>query len=492
MDNKSSHYLRFIFDRQLFEFTCLPFGLNVAPFVFTKLMKPVMSFLRKQGHRSVIYLDDILGFGDSMDNCLSNIKATINLLGNLGFRINKKKSQIQPNMVREYLGMIYNSRDMTVELPESKIHKVLRAISLFENLKTCSIRKWASFVGLIGSCCPAVRYGRLYTKVFEQLRYSNLVSNNNNFDALMELPDGLEPIFEWWRQNVTAARNPIRNLNYTRVIFIDASNTGWGAFCNGQKTHGFWSETELKFHINRLEILAILFGLKSFASDYRSCEILLRVDNTTAIAYVNKMGGVQYPHLHAIAQEIWQWCEARDIWVQASYIRSTDNVEANEESRVKNIDGEWSLAQNIFSNVTKMFGTPSIDLFASRLNKKCERYYSWRKDPEALAVDAFTRDWGSEPCFWAFPPFALILKTLKKIKTDEATGLMVVANWPNQAWYPVFHSLLINKPIHLQPSDSLLQSPFRSIRHPLRKSLALIVGRLSGRPSVLEVSPSQQ
>ena len=34
-------YLRFSFRGQIYEFTCLPFGLCIAPFVFTKIMKPV-------------------------------------------------------------------------------------------------------------------------------------------------------------------------------------------------------------------------------------------------------------------------------------------------------------------------------------------------------------------------------------------------------------------------------------------------------------------
>lgn len=35
-------YLRFIFEDNLYEFNCLPFGLNSAPYVFTKVMKPVV------------------------------------------------------------------------------------------------------------------------------------------------------------------------------------------------------------------------------------------------------------------------------------------------------------------------------------------------------------------------------------------------------------------------------------------------------------------
>ena len=53
-------YLRFIWRDQRYEFTCLPFGYNLAPRVFTKIFKPGVAQLRLNGLRIVIFLDDIL------------------------------------------------------------------------------------------------------------------------------------------------------------------------------------------------------------------------------------------------------------------------------------------------------------------------------------------------------------------------------------------------------------------------------------------------
>lgn len=39
-------YLRFQYKDTLYEFNCLPFGLCTAPYVFTKILKPVMQYLR--------------------------------------------------------------------------------------------------------------------------------------------------------------------------------------------------------------------------------------------------------------------------------------------------------------------------------------------------------------------------------------------------------------------------------------------------------------
>ncbi len=56
----SQKYLRFLWKNKTYQFKALPFGLNIAPMIFTRLMKPVAGFLRKQGVRLIVYLDDML------------------------------------------------------------------------------------------------------------------------------------------------------------------------------------------------------------------------------------------------------------------------------------------------------------------------------------------------------------------------------------------------------------------------------------------------
>ena len=41
-----------------FMFTVLPFGLSSAPYIFTKLLRPLVKHWRSQGIHTVVYLDD--------------------------------------------------------------------------------------------------------------------------------------------------------------------------------------------------------------------------------------------------------------------------------------------------------------------------------------------------------------------------------------------------------------------------------------------------
>lgn len=326
VSESSSKYLRFIFQGQCFEYLCLPFGLNVAPYVFTKVLRPVVNHLRERGFSSVVYLDDFLIIASSKWECIRNVKATTELLEYLGFIINYNKSSLKPKHKAEFLGIIFNSRKMELILPENKKQKMIELLNKFRPGKVIPIRKWSSFVGSINACSPAVKYSRIYIKGFERIRYLGLL---NNYETKICIPRKLESVFDWWKNNIPRSSNPIRQGKFKYEIFSDASTTGWSAFCKGNRARGFWTEKEKEWHINRLELQAALLALKSLAKNIRNCEILLRMDNTMAISYVNKMGGVQHPNLQKIAKEIWQWREVRDIWLVASYIKSEDNIEAD-------------------------------------------------------------------------------------------------------------------------------------------------------------------
>ena len=58
-------YLKFIWKDKLFQYSCLPNGIAMAPRLFTKLMKVVFASLRKMGYMNCGYIDDSLLLGDT-------------------------------------------------------------------------------------------------------------------------------------------------------------------------------------------------------------------------------------------------------------------------------------------------------------------------------------------------------------------------------------------------------------------------------------------
>lgn len=255
------------------------------------------------------------------------------------------------------------------------------------------------------------------------------------------------------------------------------------------KSHGWWTVEEKVEHINLLELKAAYYALRCFASNVVSQDIILRVDNTTAIACINKMGSIRYPKFAEVTRLIWQWCERRDIYIFASYIKSSENVVADDQSRIVSTETEWELASFAFIKINREFGPFEVDLFATHVNSKCASFVSWFPDPFAVAVDAFTQDW-STCYFYAFPPFSIITKVLRKIINDQAEGVLVVPWWDTQPWFPVFNKLLVSPILIFDPKPNLLHSPFSS-QHPLWRNISLAAGKLSAKLFVERESLSQ-
>ena len=47
---------------------------------------------------------------------------------------------------------------------------------------------------------------------------------------------------------------------------------------------------ESNLHINCKELLAASFAVKAFTKEVQNVHVLIQIDNTTTIAYINKMG----------------------------------------------------------------------------------------------------------------------------------------------------------------------------------------------------------
>ena len=101
-------------------------------------------------------------------------------------------------------------------------------------------------------------------------------------------------------------------------------------------------------------------------------------------------------HLNVITllDPFWMWCITRGIWLSAARLPGKGNTTTDKASRIFHDHTEWKLDSNIYASTRQALETPSIDLFASRLNFQTKRCIVWHPDPGAFAIDAFSVDWG--------------------------------------------------------------------------------------------------
>ena len=490
-------YLRFTFEGQLYEFTCLPNGLISAPRFFTKIMKVALSHLRnKSGITISGYLDDnILVNNDSLQKALTEGTIAAELFQLLGFTINIPKSVVFPTKVIVHLGFIIDSVRMIVTMTEEKTQKILKFVQVVLHHRNPTIRQVARLIGKINATGPANRWAALFTKNMEIEKIRALKCNGFNYDAKMSLSEETKQDLIWVNTHLADSLAPIRCSKPDYVIYTDASNQGWGCYDpqTGSTGGGRWSIQEQRLHINLLELKAILFGVRSLCTNLQGNHVRIMTDNTTALACLNKQGSVKSRSCNKMTRLIWDFAMGQYVWLSAAHCPGALNVEADEASRVFDDKTEWTLRKDIFEILCKHFRKPDIDLFASRLNCQVQRYCSWQPDPGAVYVDSLMYDWSEEAFVYAFPPFSIIYKVIQKWIHDKAHGILVVPFWPTQPWFTLFNQMTCDTPITFDVVTDELMLPFASSEsvnqmgqsctnhsHPLAGRLTMMVGRCHG------------
>ena len=149
-------FLRFRWQNNIDQFTCLPFGLSMAPRVFTKLLKPAMAYLRSKGARSVIHIDDILHMGQGEEIVQDHTAITLNLLEALGYLVNYPKSQLVPMQSLDFLGFRINSITMPLSLPDTKVTHIRQEAQRIQGLEQVSARQLAQLIRKLLAAIQAV------------------------------------------------------------------------------------------------------------------------------------------------------------------------------------------------------------------------------------------------------------------------------------------------------------------------------------------------
>lgn len=436
-----------------------------------------------------MYLDDSYLQGDTYSQCLANVTVTKDLLSDLGFVINYEKSVLVPTQELVSLGFVLNSQTMLISLTSQKVQTLIVAVKQIQRASHYTIRQVAELLGIMISYSIAIPYGLLYTKILEHENAIALKENNGNFDSKMVLSSDSYNDLNWWLHAAQHNGAPLFRECPTITMSTDASSKGWGAVCDGNSKGGQWTIEEITYkdNINYLELNAVLLGMQAYHNVLVNRHVRVKIHNSTAVANINHMTGTHSVQCNSIARKIWQYAAAHNIWLTAEHVPGKDNYLADKESHIFHDNTEWMLCTSVFERITQQFFLPDIDLFASRLNHQVDNYISWRPDPGAVFVDAFTCNWSSYK-FYAFPPFSLIDRVLQKIVHDKAEGLLLVPDWTTQLWFPILIKMCVTTPRIIQARKRLLVLPYaRDKVHPLSQHLSLRVCHVSGNSTSVKV-----
>jgi hypothetical protein len=473
MKTVHTKFLGFSWKGKFYRWTSLPFGLSQAPWIFTKILKPVAAFFRMLAIFLFISFNDMLLFHKNKKVLEQQVDFVGKVLSVLGFEVNFKKSIIIPCQRIPFLGFIIDSTKMMIFVPPEKLGKFKDTIKGFLEKGQTSVHDLSKIVGQMNSFCTAILPGHLHFRNIEKFIHDTLFENNQNYNFKTKLSSLVRKDLEWWFQWANNFNGKPCRIPETKVkIFSDSSLFRWGAISQGKMVSVLWSSSDNR-HINIKELEAALRAFQSFIKiPFHSVSTVeLFTDNYCTVHAINAFGSSRNSAINTLATQLWHEAIQLNAFIRAVFIPGKLNMEADWASRFFSDNSDWQLNKQIFQMLNSRFGPFTIDLFANYLNHQLPVYFSWMPDPNSEAIDALSQTWPKTGCY-AFPPFILIPQVLQRVQISQSTLLLIAPYWPQQNWFPMLLQMLVDLPISLGHETSLLTNP-REFVHPLLLSNSL-------------------
>ena len=219
---------------------------------------------------------------------------------------------------------------MTVSLSDTKKEHVRQLINnVLAN--PISVRNLAQVIGTLIACLHALQYGQLFYREMETIKILAL-HNRYAYNERVQLSEDARKELQWWLDEGLDSNKPLTRDRPVGIIKLDPSGYAWGAVMKNEVTHGMLGDEEKTEDINVLELKTAMLGVLSFCRNLHDCHIRIELDNTTAVSYINNMGGTHFFKCNKLSRQLILWCKFKRIWLSACNIAGKANVSSGRYS----------------------------------------------------------------------------------------------------------------------------------------------------------------
>ena len=287
-------FLHFNWMDQLLEWKVLPFGLKCSPRVVTKLLRPIMAFLRQTWSIMIsIYMDDMIIQASSAEKVYLHAQITVLVLMCLGWEINWEKSKFVPTQTLTHLGFIIDTQRMSASCPEEKVQRLRdTAMSILQS-GLVTVHDAEKLMGTMESVRPVTPLAPMHYRAFQRQLLKAKIHVRDPKKIII-LSQASKSNLHWWASPTGFLINSTASLREpppTVHIWADANLTAGGShYSRGQHYQRDWSVEQLSqdYHINFPEVRAAREAVRELAVE--GDIIRIHCDNKTACAYLAKQG----------------------------------------------------------------------------------------------------------------------------------------------------------------------------------------------------------
>lgn len=355
--------------------TVLPFGLNLSPYVFTRITSWLARQIRERfGLEAAVYIDDFLLGAQSREKLEEGINKVKAFFHELGVIISSEK-EVRPAGSVEYIGFVWDAQAKTVGVSEARRREYRRAV---RNLLRHGQSKatWQRVIGKLGFLREAV--GPTMRHIRSLL---HTVARRNIGKTLIEAVGEARTDLEWWadklrhKTELSLVTQPV-----TASVTTDASDGGLGFVINMDGADDKGKAKQVRFersllpsapegHINRKEIEAVLRALQTHKEELRGRHVVWYSDSVTALAAIRRQGTQRLsPAAWTAAKEVVDLLEREQVKILPKHVPGRLNCWADALSRPGEERSAWERA---LGRVTREWGPLQEDPCGATREPSC-------------------------------------------------------------------------------------------------------------------------
>ncbi|WAR14863.1 hypothetical protein MAR_004968 [Mya arenaria] len=420
LNENSYKYVGFQWAGYYFYFKTLVFGFKLSSYIYHTLNLQVASYIRREFSIPIfLYIDDRLieqvrrdsRFSDREQAIVANY-ITCEILTRLGYCINLDKSCFQPSQRAVLLGFIVDSEKCCFRVTEVKKQKFIAHREFILSKRVISLLDLQKLSGKAISFMLAVPAARLY------IREMNAGISRGLKGGQIYVTGSLREEIEYWRF--------LDNWK-GKVVWKPEHLEG-----DCTQVSDFWDESLRGKPIMILEGLALIKVLRAVRLRIASHRVDAKIDNKVLLhAWVNQ--GCKSHEMNLVIKDLFQLTIDYDIILNMQYVPSKSNP-ADEPSRSLNKTDSmlsktsWQLVEQYYGgHAGHILDLMSLDSNCMR-NKRggTLRHFTPWPTHFSSGVNMFAQViTPSENCY-VFPPFSLILTTLRFLIESKLTGSLVL------------------------------------------------------------------
>lgn len=317
--------------------TKLPFGAAKSCKIFQTLTDSIVRMMARRGFVVHGYLDDYLVQGKTETECRQAYETLLQLLQDLGFQINYKKS-VPPCQKLTFLGVVIDTINRVLELPKNKLSELKRLVGTFLRKKSATKLELQKLAGKLNWACKVVRGGRTFLR-----RIIDLSMSCKHVHHYVKLNKGAKEDIIWWATALDIfhgfAQFPcdIPLPNY--VFATDASMEGGAGHFLQDWFYVNWAldfPEQRNKHITFLELETVVIAARRWGRHWHGLHIHVRSDNVACVAAINKSSS-RSPELMSLIRELFWLSVLYDFKISASHIPGDLNFLADRLSRLNSL-----------------------------------------------------------------------------------------------------------------------------------------------------------